>query len=310
VRKLQVLDNENSFVSASQDKTVRLWSIRTTEEAATCKWTYKGHAKAVLDLAVMGWGQFIASTGSDSAVHIWDPFRGTLVRQLEWPSTITSNSDTSTPCIISTLLALDTHIVAATSNLEDTVRTIDVRSGRWAQHFITATPSSSGCFVRAVGVSPSERLMAVALSNGSLTVLDLRTGRALAHWSSSSTDGQADPNISQLEWLSETRLASLHSDRPVTLWDLSPGDSRISVSMRLSETASFLLRCADGQFLTAQPPAYRLRLYSGDELVLKNPTEVRLRSEFISGQVATMAQLPMNWMFLVGSSSGMIRLAC
>lgn len=32
VRKIITLDNENSFVSASQDKSVKLWSIKTIEE--------------------------------------------------------------------------------------------------------------------------------------------------------------------------------------------------------------------------------------------------------------------------------------
>lgn len=41
IKRIEPLSNENSFVSASSDKTVKLWSIRHDQETSQCQWTYK-----------------------------------------------------------------------------------------------------------------------------------------------------------------------------------------------------------------------------------------------------------------------------
>jgi WD40 repeat protein len=74
IKRICALDNENSFITASQDKTVKLWSIKTTEEVSNCQWTYSKHQKPVNDLVFFPALSYIAS--ADTTVHIWDPFRG------------------------------------------------------------------------------------------------------------------------------------------------------------------------------------------------------------------------------------------
>jgi hypothetical protein len=71
VRQICVLDNENSFISGSQDKTVKLWSVRSSSSGlAKCdsQWTYKAHKKPINDVAFVESNRLIAST--DGCLHV------------------------------------------------------------------------------------------------------------------------------------------------------------------------------------------------------------------------------------------------
>lgn len=68
IRQILVLDNENSFMSSAADKTIKLWSIKTTEAVSNCQWTYKNHQKTILDYVLMTSNGLVAST--DSTVHV------------------------------------------------------------------------------------------------------------------------------------------------------------------------------------------------------------------------------------------------
>lgn len=62
------MDNENSFITSSADKTLKLWSIKTTEAVSKCQWTYKNHHKSINDFILMPSSGLIAST--DSTIHV------------------------------------------------------------------------------------------------------------------------------------------------------------------------------------------------------------------------------------------------
>lgn len=68
IKKILVLDNENSFITSSSDKTLKLWSIKTIEAVSKPQWTYKNHQKSINDFVLMTSNGLIAST--DSIIHV------------------------------------------------------------------------------------------------------------------------------------------------------------------------------------------------------------------------------------------------
>ncbi|CAD5215329.1 unnamed protein product [Bursaphelenchus xylophilus] len=286
VKKIRVLDNENSFISASSDKTVKVWSIKTSEEASQCQWTYRNHTKPIQDVLFMPVSSMIVS--ADSSVHVWDPFRGSVIHQANWP---TGSSDQS----IVSLQKINNYAVVAGSNSDQVIRVMDLRMGSWSCHFLAGIPQSNISGLKCLAASPSGHKLAVALSNGSISLIDSRTGKLMA------LSFQQNTDIFNIEWLDETHFVSLYVDHSVTVWRI---DSGLKTEYKLPEVAQFLCRCSDDQFLTLN--ANRMRLYCRD----KCHSEIKLRSEFIQGQISVITPLDLNNMFLVGSSSGMIRLSC
>ena len=84
VKSIFVLDNENSFLSSSRDKTVKVWSLRSQGDGSavmTPQWSYNMHKKSVFSVYFME--SMSMSVSCDSTIHVWDPFVGTGVHQVK-----------------------------------------------------------------------------------------------------------------------------------------------------------------------------------------------------------------------------------
>lgn len=119
VKSLYVLDNENSFMSGSRDKTVKLWSMRSQGDGLNscyCQWTYNAHKKSILSITFLESMRLVASC--DSAVHIWDPFLGATLGVLDSPKFSPVN-------VLKSMSAPSTLVFAATT--DGTIKVIDTR---------------------------------------------------------------------------------------------------------------------------------------------------------------------------------------
>ncbi|CAA9996600.1 unnamed protein product [Nesidiocoris tenuis] len=131
VKHIVCLASENSFMSASRDKTVRLWSLRSQGDGShvsQAQWTYTGHRKSVLCL---GWIERQRLTvSSDSTVHLWDPFVGrpVTVPGNDWGSGSSSSSSSSVTVNVLRPLHPPSSAVAC-GTTDGTVRTLDARTG-------------------------------------------------------------------------------------------------------------------------------------------------------------------------------------
>ena len=84
--KLHVLDNENSFLSGGgpKDRTVKVWSIRSQGDGTSAvapQWTYSLHKKAINNVLFLDGLRLAVSC--DTAVHVWDPFVGSGILQVD-----------------------------------------------------------------------------------------------------------------------------------------------------------------------------------------------------------------------------------
>nr|pir hypothetical protein F52C9.1 - Caenorhabditis elegans [Caenorhabditis elegans] len=199
IRKLAAISNENSFVSASSDKTVKLWSIKPELDEIGCQWTYQKHTRPVHDITILA-DNSIAST--DGVLHVWDPFRTTLLAQMEWDSKEGSGGN------IMRVENVDRHILSAICSLHSTVKLFDSRVGGWTCE-LKVSPGPG--LTRAITVRDKGNKMAVALSNGTLAILDARNGKINALAQTNST------HTVSVNWLRSSKRSLLTDNSLVTL---------------------------------------------------------------------------------------------
>lgn len=232
--------------------------MKCEQEKVEAQWSYTGHSRSVVSVLAVPDGSIASADGS---VHVWDPFRGISLFQLDWPEGL-----------VSSLAVVNRTTVAAISSLHSTVRLVDVRCGNWTAELKVANTSG---LTRAVTVHQSSHKMAVALSNGTVLVMDSRTGKvgSLSHGNSSHPTGVSLSLFAtlslcpflQIHWLTDQDFLVCDSDEPGTIFSTTP---RISVTRRLPDVVS--AACFDGQLLTTLQTSSILRMYNETEQVGSN----------------------------------------
>lgn len=207
IRAILCLDNENSFMSASKDRTVKLWSLRSEGDGSkisSCQYTYMGHKKSVHSLAFLE--SMRLSVSCDGGIHLWDPFVGAQVNQIEGLK--------YTPVSIVRTYPTPSNIILA-GTADTTVKAIDSRLCDYILEWkLTTTPSGS---VRCLTVGPSGKWVAVGLPAGQITLLDGRTGMILSSWKAS------DGELLQMQAPNDNEIIVSSLDNTVSVWNVHNG---------------------------------------------------------------------------------------
>lgn len=73
VNRLALSSDQSFFISASSDKTAKVWQVRGLDKAAFPRsaLTYNNHKGAVLDVAILENTHSVATASDDNSVHVW-----------------------------------------------------------------------------------------------------------------------------------------------------------------------------------------------------------------------------------------------
>ncbi|XP_012942081.1 WD repeat-containing protein 81 [Aplysia californica] len=288
IRSIYTMDTENCFISASKDKTVRLWSINCCGDGSrkqTSQFCYSRHKKSVFSVAYVESMRLVASC--DSTVHVWDPYTGVSVSQLESPK--------YAPVVALTALPAPSSLVAMATT-EATLRFLDMRTSKYTHGFRCSVGNTG--LIRCVVVSPNSSWIAVGFSTGYIYILDINSGILLNFWKAH------DGEILQMKAYSKTRLLSSAFDQTIKLWNVDSGQEVCAVKQQ-SEPIHCLSLYRD-QLLSATT-GNRISVYAS----ISDSTPFassKLRSAAFKGVLTYMSVLPLNKALLLGADNGVIRL--
>ncbi|KAJ8926519.1 hypothetical protein NQ314_021121 [Rhamnusium bicolor] len=290
VKCLYVLDNENSFMSGSRDKTVKLWSLRSQGDGfntSNCQWTYSAHKKSILTITFIESMRLVASC--DSIVHIWDPFMGANLGNLESPRFAPVN-------VLKSMPAPSTLVFAATT--DGTVKVIDTRLLNYI-HELKVSVNPSG-LIRCLAISPAGLWIAAGQSSGNITVLDTRTGLVISNWRAHESE------VLQVVAYDSSTLVSSSLDQTISVWNI--WDGKFKFYMRGATEPVHCLNIYNNELISGTT-ANRIGVHTSLDLNASF-SSTKLRSDAFKGLLTSMALLPLNRLLLLGADTGNINLLC
>ncbi|XP_069767707.1 LOW QUALITY PROTEIN: WD repeat-containing protein 81 [Narcine bancroftii] len=289
VRTITPLPAEDFFLSASRDKTVKLWPLYNHGDGSGSvepRLTYAQHRRAVFSAQPLGTLQQVASC--DGNVHLWDPYTGSTVRVFD-------GFDSRTP--VTALVALPAPHCSLLAGTSDSVlHFMDPRKPGLQHAFRLGVGASAG-LIRSMAVSPSGRSVAVGFSSGFIYLLDTRTGLILKVWPAHESD------ILQLKSVEGNVLVSSSTDHSLSIWKESDPQPLHHYKSLPDPVHAFDLH---GSEIVAGTVANRIGIYSLDGSAAVATS--KLSWENFRGVLTSLGVLPTKGLLLLGSDNGMIRL--
>ncbi|KAF2121884.1 transcription initiation factor TFIID subunit 5 [Lophiotrema nucula] len=184
------------LLSASADKTVRLWSL----DMWTCLVAYRGHDNPIWDLQWGPHGHYFLTGSNDRTARLWS------TDHIE-PLRIYVGHDNDVDCVA----FHPNNLYVFTGSCDRTVRMWHISGGNCLRLFTGHTGN-----VTAIACSPDGKTLASADDKGNILLWNLESGRRKKRMR-----GHGKGGIWSLSWSVEsTVLVSAGADKTVRVWDV------------------------------------------------------------------------------------------
>jgi hypothetical protein len=197
-------------LSASADKTVRLWDTATGQELRR----FLGHTAPVYGVALSPDGKLAASCGEDRTIRLWNLLSGKERLRLEGHSETVNN----------VAFSPDGKYLASASD-DRTLRLWNVATGKEVRRF-----EGHAQGVYCVAFSPDGRLLASGSSDQTLRLWEVNAGKEVRRF-----EGHTGQVLAVAFVPGGRRLLSSGEDQTIRLWDTDTGKE---VRRYLGHTAS------------------------------------------------------------------------
>jgi len=290
VKSIAVLDNENSFLTGSKDRSVRLWSLRNSGEGdynGSAQWVYNGHRKSVFSVGYIE--QRSHAISCDGTIHLWDPFVEKIINTYD-------GVRGSAYCVM-TPQPYSHSIVAAT--LDGNIIIIDTR-----MKTLLDLKSSYGMvgLIRSVAACQTGQSLAIGHSSGYLSLLDLRNGKIRAGFKAH------EGEILNIKSCNETYFTSTSLDQTASVYQWE--DGKLWTHLRTPAEPLHCVVSNHNQVITASTN-HKISVHTINTEVAESNTVVnKLRADIIKGNLMQMELLPLNRLLLMGTELGNIHLIC
>jgi serine/threonine protein kinase len=184
------------LVTGSDDRTIKLWNLRTKQEIRT----FKGHSSWIYAIAISPDGQIIASGSADKTIKLWNLNTGTYIRTLK------GHSDS----VASVAFSPDGKLLAS-SSLDKTIKLWNLQTNKEIR---TLTGHSQT--VASVAFSPDGKLLASGSWDKTIKLWNLNTGTDIRTFT-----GHSDLVLSIAFSPDGQQLASGSKDKTIKLWNLN-----------------------------------------------------------------------------------------
>ncbi len=236
VNYLVISPNDQTLVSASADKTIKIWNLATGELIRTLS----GHSSFVNYLVISPDGQILASASADKTIKIWNLANGQLIR------TLTGHSGFVNYLAIS---RDGQRLVSASA--DKTIKIWDLATGQ-AIHTLTGHSQYIDYFV----ISSDWHTIATGSADKTIATWNLDTGKEIrtltghsntVNYLAISQDGQT--------------LASASGDKTIKIWNLDTG-KEIHTLTGHSSFVNYVIISPDGQTLASASADKTIKIWN------------------------------------------------